>query len=98
MLARLLNRFRTGTQVTRLPVGPVGRLCHFQVSPPNEIELEASGNELKRVFERTTQAWQALGKEEPYWSVLTSDSFVQRCWMMPRAYNLTLPGNMMSQS
>lgn len=76
MLARLLNRFRTRTQVTPVtPSGPVGRLCHFQVSPPNEIELQASDNELKRVFERTTQAWQALGKEEPYWSVLTSDSF-----------------------
>ena len=78
LLARLLNRFRTRTQVTPVtPSGPVGRLCHFQVSPPNEIELEASDNELKRVFERTTLSYSPILGQ-------ISGSFKLLCWPADR--------------
>jgi len=44
--------------------------------PRIEVETEAGGEEeLRALFERVAESWNAFGSSEPYWSVLTDEAF-----------------------
>ncbi|MBW4596051.1 MAG: class I SAM-dependent methyltransferase [Brasilonema angustatum HA4187-MV1] len=45
--------------------------------PEMKIEEISSEAELQILFKHIQDSWQHLGKTEPYWSVLTSDKFLQ---------------------
>jgi 2-polyprenyl-3-methyl-5-hydroxy-6-metoxy-1,4-benzoquinol methylase len=44
--------------------------------PPNSVEVAVSPEYLQRMMWRVEQSWQDLGKSEPFWSVLTHNSFL----------------------
>ena len=41
----------------------------------NHIDVNVSSEDFSRIFARIKDQWTALGKSEPYWSVLTNDRF-----------------------
>jgi SAM-dependent methyltransferase len=44
--------------------------------PRIDVETEAAGEtELRALFERVAESWNAFGASEPYWSVLTDEAF-----------------------
>jgi 2-polyprenyl-3-methyl-5-hydroxy-6-metoxy-1,4-benzoquinol methylase len=44
----------------------------------NPIDTHVSEEKLHRVFERIKQQWTALGRSEPYWSVLSAERFCMK--------------------
>jgi 2-polyprenyl-3-methyl-5-hydroxy-6-metoxy-1,4-benzoquinol methylase len=44
-------------------------------SEPLDVQTDANEEERDRLFAATERAWERLGTEEPYWSVVTSDAF-----------------------
>ncbi len=45
--------------------------------PKMYVEHSCSEHDLQRIFDHIQNSWQYLGETEPYWSVLTSDKFLQ---------------------
>lgn len=41
----------------------------------NHVDTHVPEDKLRRLFERVRQQWTALGRSEPYWSVLSADRF-----------------------
>lgn len=50
------------------------RLRH-PLLPSIPVELEVSDEDLPKMLDRIHNEWEALGKNNPYWSVLTQDQF-----------------------
>lgn len=42
---------------------------------PLPIEIAGTRDQIDRLFRLTQDAWERLGREEPYWSVVTSEAF-----------------------
>lgn len=40
-----------------------------------DVEVTSSPDQMQQLFERTAQQWLDLGKTEPYWSVVTNNSY-----------------------
>lgn len=55
----------------------VNELCEkfLRQHPDGVIETDASEADLQRLIEHTRATWEKFGNEEPYWSVLTNESF-----------------------
>jgi trans-aconitate methyltransferase len=51
------------------------RFLPADLGPPLVIDLELTPALLQRMFQRVEDSWQALGKAEPYWSVVSLDQF-----------------------
>ena len=45
-------------------------------SPPNPVDVEISPAHLDRLIEHVQSSWEALGREQPHWSVLTNPMFL----------------------
>lgn len=72
-LDALRDRFLQSSEFrsrTHLPVQ-----SDFDYGPPLTVETELEPPVLKQMFERVERCWQALGKTEPYWSVISSEQF-----------------------
>lgn len=52
----------------------MGRLG-IEPLPANAIDLDLAPSQRQRLWERVAKAWNQLGQEEPYWSVLESEEF-----------------------
>lgn len=50
-------------------------LGHMDALPRNEIDLDLSANERQLLWQHVTNAWSQLGRDDPYWSVITSEEF-----------------------
>lgn len=46
------------------------------MSPPSKVDVEISGGHFDRLVKHVQSAWEALGTEKPYWSVLTNPKFL----------------------
>lgn len=60
-----------------ISLGPLDRY------PANEIELDLSPEQRRSLWERVARIWSKLGKDDPYWSVLSWDQY--------RSANMTGP-------
>jgi SAM-dependent methyltransferase len=53
-----------------------GSLRPSNVLPPNKIQLDVSPLELDSMWGHIQRSWEALGKEQPYYSVLSASEFL----------------------
>jgi 2-polyprenyl-3-methyl-5-hydroxy-6-metoxy-1,4-benzoquinol methylase len=56
----------------------VSRYIHgspLDMAPPLPIEIDVDSSTLQKLLTRTERIWAELGKEEPYWSVITDERF-----------------------
>ncbi|MCE2564001.1 class I SAM-dependent methyltransferase [Komagataeibacter sp. FNDCF1] len=44
-------------------------------APPQQVQVDCSPDELRRMLDRIAAAWGQFGETEPYWSVLVNDRF-----------------------
>ncbi len=75
-LKSLRNGFLHSTEFLRQAVsliGPEPVIPELQAEQP--IDVACSPEQLKRLLASVEATWSQLGKEEPYWSVLTSDRY-----------------------
>jgi 2-polyprenyl-3-methyl-5-hydroxy-6-metoxy-1,4-benzoquinol methylase len=45
------------------------------VAPPRRIDADVSDEQMKKLLDRVRTQWERLGKDDPYWSVLTHDEY-----------------------
>jgi 2-polyprenyl-3-methyl-5-hydroxy-6-metoxy-1,4-benzoquinol methylase len=50
-------------------------LGHLDALPPNVIDLDLSPAKRQLLWDHLITVWSRLGREDPYWSVLTSEDF-----------------------
>ncbi len=58
-----------------LPARFVVRTGRFYYAPPLAVELDGPADQRQQMFDQVARAWQRLGEQEPYWSVLTAERF-----------------------
>jgi len=54
---------------------PMPDLADFYFYPAPEIDIDANETQMLALFERLASQWNALGEEEPFWSVLTQEKY-----------------------
>ena len=72
-LAELRDRFLLSAEFdrARVPKLPLA----LDRGEPMHVEVQAEPWLLRKMFARTEQTWQSLGKSDPFWSVLSSELF-----------------------
>src|SRR5712691_7045211 len=50
-------------------------LGHLDALPANVVELDLSPDEKQSLWDHVRSVWSELGRDDPYWAVLTADEF-----------------------
>lgn len=70
----LRQAFATSNEFEYVPQTALGA-GRFARAPHISVELPKDSEQLQRMFDHVAASWAKLGREEPHWSVVTSENF-----------------------